>query len=510
MTYRSANRRLILLAFLLFCVGKSVFGQERHYSIRHYDLSIKPDFKTRNVSVVATIEVDNPPDTLTFGLNDRYDSVNVSSESSPRIIERSDGWIRIALQKPSAHASIVFRLDGVLGKSNDENREVISDSSLFLLWSDRFYPIDFDHWATVRIELTLPTGFQAIAPGKVTEVDCSGATTVYVFETATPTLMFSVFADSRWIRTEREINGIHMQTLLYPAVQKYSNLIFQTSAEVLKFYSDTFCPYPFDQFSFVTLDHTYARRAFPGFVGYSPAYLEKELKTTGHDAHETALLWWDYTTKGSGPGSFQWTEGFGDYAEILYDEAYHKPIPAIFQRFRAEYLALPAEQDVPYRDLRGNTPQKVVHGKYPWLMHLVRYVVGDSAFNRAMKLVFRRFAFRTFSMDEFISTLENRSGQTLRWWRTEWLERKGVPEIAFKSEIQKSRSRYLVTCVIEQQKNIYHLPLEIGIESTDGLQIEKLTSNERRMTFTFESKKQPTKIVLDPHGWVLIKQVPLR
>ena len=504
---KSVNIRFLSLLLLLMGAASVSRGGDESYRIRHYDLEIKPDFGAKTISLTATIEIDNPglEDTLVFGLNDRYDSVSVASESSPRILKHADGWLTIQLMKPTIHTTLVFRLNGMLGKSDDENREIVADSSLFLLWSDRFYPIDFGQWATVRTELILPSGFQAIAPGRLTETERAGSSVTYVFETTKPTVCFSVFADTRWIKEERDIGGLHMQTLLYPDMQTFSDQIFRTSSGILKFYSELYCSYPFDQFSFVTISGISARRAFPGFVGYAPAYLEKELTSTGHDAHETALLWWTYTLRGSGPGSFQWTEGFGDYAEILYDEAHHRPIPANFRRFREKYLALPADQDVLYADLRGNTPQEIVHGKYPWLMHLVRFAVGDSAFRGAMKLVFERFAFRTFSMDEFIATLEEGCGQSLRWWREEWLERKGVPEIIFLPQVGGGPSHYTFTCVFEQTGNVYHLPLEIGIETKAGLRIERVNLSERRMAFTFPSREDPTGSVLDPKGWLLMK-----
>lgn len=504
---KSTATGFVLLGALLSGLIQVGLCENSEYRIQHYDLWIEPDFTMKSVSLTVAVSIENPSlkDSFTFGLNDRYESVIVTSASSASTIERGNGSITVKLTKPSAHLTLVFRLSGTLGKSVDEDREIVSDSSLFLLWSDRFYPIDFDHWATVRTEISLPAAFQVIAPGKTTSVETIGSKVIHVFETARPAVSFSVFADSRWIKTEREINGIRMQTLLHPESQKFSEQIFRTSSEILKFYSETFSPFPFDQFSFVTISGIYARRAFPGFVGYQPRYLEKEFTTTGHDAHETVLLWWGYTTRGDGPGSFQWTEGFGDYGEILYDHAYNKPIPSIFQRFHDEYLALPAEQDVSYSDLRGNTPQKIVHGKYPWLMHLVRYVVGDSAFNRAMKLVFGRFQFRTFSMNEFISTLEEGCGQPLQWWREEWLERKGIPEIAMSSQVQSADSGYSITCTLEQHGSIYHLPLEIGIESREGIRVEKVKLSQRQDTFTFESREQPTRVLLDPNGWVLMK-----
>jgi hypothetical protein len=503
---------LMFLITLSFYSHQPCLGQNASYRIQHIDLRIEPDFISKSVSLAATIEIKNPglESEFTFGLNNHYDSVAVAAGSSATSIRRNEGEITITLSHPSENVKLVFGLKGSLGKSIDENCEIVTDSSLFLLWSDRFYPIDFARWATMKTEIVLPAGFQAIAPGRIANVDKSGSHVVYTFETSTPTVSASVFADARWIKTEREINGIRMRTLLFPESQTFSDQIFRTSSEILKFFSETLCPYPFDEFSFVTIRGMYARRAFPGFVGYEPRYLQKEFTTTGHDAHETSLLWWTYTLHGSGPGSFQWTEGFGDYVEILYDEVYHKPIPKIFQRFRGEYLATPAEQDLLYSDLRGNTPQKFVHGRYPWLLHVVRSVVGDSAFRNALKLVFQRYRYRTFSMNEFISSLEEGCGQSLQWWREEWLGRKGVPTIACDAQVQKHGSRYAVTCTLEQRGSLYHLPLEIGIESSLGLRIEKVILNETRMMFTFESSEEPTRILLDPQGWVLMNVVSMK
>jgi hypothetical protein len=489
-----------------FCFLQTSHSQSPSYRIEHIDLRIQPDFNSKVVSLLATIEIKNPrlESEFTFGLNDRYDSVIVTAGFSATSIKRADGEIAVTLKNPSEDIRLVFKLRGLLGKSIDENCAIVSDSSLFLLWSDRFYPIDFGRWASMKTEIVLPSGFQAVAPGRITNLKKVGSNIVYTFETSRPTVSFSVFADSRWIKTERNMNGIRMQTLLYAESQKFSDQIFSTSSEILKFFSEVLSPYPFDEFSFVTIRGMYARRAFPGFVGYEPRYLEKEFTTTGHDAHETSLLWWTYTLHGAGPGSFQWTEGFGDYAEILFDEAYHKPIPKIFQRFRGEYLATPADQDLLYSDLRGNTPQKFIHGKYPWLLHVVRSVVGDSAFRNALKLVFNRFQYRTFTMNDFVSTLEEGCGQSLQWWREEWLGRKGVPTIAINSETQKRDSHFVVVCTLEQRRGLHHLPLTIGIESSHGLRREKVLLNEKRMMFTFESKEQPTRILLDPDGWVLM------
>lgn len=140
---------------------------------------------------------------------------------------------------------------------------------------------------------------------------------------------------------------------------------------------------------------------------------------------------------------------------------------------------MPSEKDVLYYELTENTPQKIIHGKYPWLMHLIRYQVGYEKFIKALKLIFNKFRFRTFTFEEFIAVIEEGCGQTLQWWREEWLERKGVPEIAFESETQNINNKYIIKCIFKQVDQLYHLPVEIAIESANGKEIKKVDIAEK-------------------------------
>ena len=509
MATRYANCLTQSLFVILLCVAAPSYARMdgQDYSIRRYDMMIEPDFLSKKISLNVTIDISNPSflDTFEFGLSDHYTSVSVFADSSPITFERGEGGIAVKVAHPEAHLTLRFRLAGLPGRSVDENRSVIEDSSLFLLWSDRFYPIDFDRWAPVTIALLLPPGFQAIAPGRLVKTEPRSGKVLHVFEATRPTMAFSVFADSRWQEAESKVNGIRMRTLLYPESVRFKEQIVASSADVLRFYSDALCPYPYDEFSFVEIDSIFARRAFPGFVAYSPRHLEKEFSSTGYDAHETALLWWGYTTRGSGPGSFQWTEGFGDYSEIMYIREKGKPLSRTFQLFRDEYLNTPAASDLIYTDLQGNTPQKLIHGKYPWLMHILRYVIGDRAFARGIHLLFSRYRYKTFAMDEFISTLEEGTGQSLRWWRVEWLERRGVPDILVTCRTAKLDSAYVVKCTLHQRGNIYHFPLEIAIDSQSGEHVETVHLTGEDQTIALKSAAPPTGIRLDPNGWILMR-----
>lgn len=225
---------------------------------------------------------------------------------------------------------------------------------------------------------------------------------------------------------------------------------------------------------------------------------------TGYDAHETSLLWWLYATHGRGPGSFQWTEGLGDYVEVMYAESAGKPLASIFATFRQQYLNMPASQDVTFRNLRGNTPQEIVHGKYPWAMQVLRDAIGDTAFRRGIQRLFSKYRYRAYTMDDFIATFEEASGSSLQWWRVEWLERQGVPEIAMQVTTP-SGSPDQITCRLSYLGEVYHLPLDIGIQTRTGMQVKRVLFQQPEQSFTFHVS-QPTGAVLDPNNRLLLRK----
>jgi hypothetical protein len=476
--------------------------------VQRCELLIRPDLASRRLRLTATLDIANPSlvREFTFLLAAWYDTVEVRSRAGPAVVAREDGMVTVQVKLAAPQEQLVFRLSGVPGQSAGDDRPVLADSSFYLLWSDRFYPVDFDDWTIVSTQVEAPRGFHILAPGRrVLSADRRGVL-VERYTTSQPIRAATVIGDARWIETERVINGRSMRTLLHAASRQHAEQIFRTSADVLDFYASRFGPYAFDAFNFATVEGIFARRAVAGGVIYSPAYLADELRTTGHDAHETALLWWFYTIAGRGPGSYQWTEGFGDYAEMLYDEARRLPIPSDFESYRRGYLRMAGTADEPpITAPRGPLAGNFIHGRLPWVMHLLRFAVGDTAFDRGLRLLFQRWRFRSFTLEEFAATLAEGTGQSLDWWQQEWLQRGGVPELSWRSEVRPDSGGYRVTVSLEQTGQLYHLPIEIGIETASGLRIERVQLNERTGEFQFRSVAEPSRITIDPHRWLLAR-----
>lgn len=496
---RPASR--LALCALLACLAAPAGGVD----LERVELDLRPGFDEGTLALTARLEYSNPrlEREIVLGLSERFDRVAVALHGESIPFEREGGWIALRLEQPTPTVVLEFELAGAAGASDDERRPVLTRDDLFLLWSDRFYPIDFEDWALFRIDLTLPPGFEAIAPGRLVERVGTPAGVRWRFETSHPARNVSVFADRRWRRTAHEVGGRAIETLFHPESAPLAGRVARASADVLAFFEELHGGYPFDGFAFVTLDGIYARRAFPGFVGYSPAYLAREMERTGHDAHETSLLWWGYAFGGRGPGAFQWLEGLGDYVEILYDEARGHPVPAIFERFRAEYLASPREEEPAISELRGSTPQKFVHGKYPWLLHVLRGELGLEALRAGVRRLASDCAARACSLDEVVAALEAGSGRSLERWRRQWLERRGVPEL----EYAVVRAGEGLRLRVVQRGELYDLPLEVALDGPAGrlrvVRVDLLAVREQEVDLG--SAEGAESAVLDPERKLLLR-----
>jgi aminopeptidase N len=501
-----------LFAVMLSLPMGSSAGQQptpaRAPDVEHDDLVLQPDFATRRLRLMATIDIANPSRQVEFSflLADWYDTVSVTSRSGHAVVTRAAGELTIRVPQASANERLVFTLSGFPGTSSGDARPVMADSSLYLLWSDRFYPVDFDDWATVTTTIELPRGFQVLAPGHRVSSTDAGAHHLESFTTSMPIRAASVIADLRWVADERIVHGRRMRTLLYPASTRFADQIDSSSADVLDFYVSRFGPYAFDSFTFATVTGIFARRALAGAVVYEPGYLASEMEVTGHDAHETALLWWFWTIAGRGPGSYQWTEGLGDYAEMMYDDARGLPVPPDFELYRRGYLRTAGtEEELSITAPRGPLRENFVHGRLPWVMHVLRFAVGNTAFDRGVRTLFDRWGWQSFTLDDLVATLSDGTGQSLDWWKTEWLERRGVPELSWSAETHPDSGGYRVTVSVTQTATIYHLPLEIGIESQRELHLERVQMSEGANQYTFWSPTAPTRVLVDPRRWLLAK-----
>ncbi len=278
--------------------------------------------------------------------------------------------------------------------------------------------------------------------------------------------------------------------------------------------------YPWPKYSQIVLGHF----MFGGMENTSATTLEDTMlldtPTETADvadnlvAHELAHQWWgDLVT--CRDWSHAWlNEGFATYFDLLWTE--HARGTAAFRaRIRdtvREHIRSTASRSRPlvynvYRAPFDLFFDGVLYPKGALVLHMLRYVVGDVAFWRGLKLYGTRNAYGIVTTGDFQSAMEEASGQKLGWFFDEWTAKAGYPEFELSSTWDpvtkfvevRVRQVQAVTDLVP----VFRMPVDIQIATRRGARIERVMVDAKENVYRFRCATAPTGITIDPHDWLL-------
>ena len=219
--------------------------------------------------------------------------------------------------------------------------------------------------------------------------------------------------------------------------------------------------------------------------------------------HELAHHWW-----GNSVGPKTWNdiwlnEGFATYSEALYAEAKggkealkYKMQSKFSDNFRGTLYAP--------KDLFGQT----VYDKGAWVLHMLRYEIGDSNFFNSLHKYYDLYKYSNASVEDFKEVCENVSGLNLDKYFDQWVY-KGANNIfcsyTFACDEIENQEECAVNIFQEPQDyNEFHFPLEIEFLFDDNSSVVKKVNIDRiESKFIFYFDKKIETIRLDPDSKLL-------
>jgi aminopeptidase N len=223
-------------------------------------------------------------------------------------------------------------------------------------------------------------------------------------------------------------------------------------------------------------------------------------------AHEIAHAWF-----GDGVTERDWddvwlSEGFATYLTHLFVEHVdgRDGFVAGLRRDRDRIAA--AEKKTPdtpivHRNISdmSRVLNTFVYQKAGWVLHMLRARIGDEAFRASLREYFRRYQNSTASTEDFRRVVEEITGQELRPFFKQWLNRPGIPSISGTWRYRADTKVVEVTLEQVQQAEPFEMPLGIGIQlEGQARKTEIISMSERTHRFEFPSEREPSAVVLDP------------
>jgi hypothetical protein len=370
-----------------------------------------------------------------------------------------------------------------------------------------------DDKAIVDMDLTVPNGLVGVSNGVlIGTVSNPDATKTFRWRSAYPisTYLVSVAISNytTWTDFYTPVTGgpvMPVQHWVYPELEAAARVDLNVTVPAIAWFAGLWGEYPF-------VSEKYGHALFP-FGGamehqtctsYGSGLIRGDHHYDWIVAHELAHQWW-----GDAVGPAEWpeiwlNEGFATYAEALWQEhlggatAYHAYMTSLDTRPFCGTVYNPE----PSCDLFGDT----VYDKGAWILHMLRHVVGDSAFFTGFRNYYVAFKGSVATTGGFRATIEAASGKVLAPFFDSWVYGIGEPAYRFGWLAAATPSGYVTHVRIEQAQGgtPFTMPIDVRVTWPGGTQTFVVQDNAMGQDFALPAvPAPPTLVTFDPDVWIL-------
>ncbi len=505
-------------------------GYRPGIDVTNYDLSIDlPDTGSSiEARAVLTVKRTSRVDTLVLDLLGlRVDSVYVNDVASP--FRRDAATISIPLPSGSGDQLTVAVKYG--GRPAD-GLIIRADAARWTAFADN-WPNRGRHWipsvdhpsdkATVSWTVRAPSDRTVIANGKLV-----GETALPVQPGSRPRTL-TRWRESREIPvylmviavapldhldlggvacSRSEFSCVEQTIYVFPEDRGFLPGPFAESRGIVDWFSTIIGPFPYEKLAHLESSTRFGGMENASAIFYSDKAFRNRTLDVGTVAHETAHQWF-----GDAVTEREWahvwlSEGFATYFAALWTE--HSRGDSAFRAERASMRKTITESDVvaarPVIDSTETDYLKLLNANsYPkgaWVLHMLRRLVGDSAFFGGIADYYAQHRHATAMTDDLRRAVEARAHADLAWFFDQWLTRPGFAVIATSSRYEPKERRVILEIRQGQRFAPFRFPLVVELVEADGavrrttIQIQAAAT--QRIPLSFDLSAAPRSIRLDP------------
>jgi aminopeptidase N len=514
-----------VFAFVL--VALTAFAQERAQQARAridvqmvaLDAQIDPNAGTLSATAKVTfIPLDNTS-SVTFELNNALNLTRVTDVEGRQITASrfgEDMSVRLSMPQvlPKGQpATVVFVYSGKLTGQEESpvfgiKFAAITPDVAYLMYPARWFPVNdytADRFAS-DFKVTVPDGYHVVASGNgVVDPNAPAGMRTERFQFTQASFPGSIAV----VRGEpKTVSADGVTTQLYVRTgAAVSQAYGEEIAKCMVFFTDLFgLPFKKNLVVVETEAGTPNGYAGPGIIFLAPKAMTQPVNMR-LVANEVARQWWG-TLVSPVTRNHMWIEnGLARYSEILYLE-HVNGASALDQEVHDTYVeALTVDQPplIQSARLEDYSPEfwAATASKGAAVLNMLRFIEGDDNFNKTLKALPERYAWKSVSTDQFRKLAEEFAGQSLQGFFVQWIESSGAPEFKMEYTVFRTQKGFRVMGKIAQDLDTFRMPVKLHVE-TEGNPEEKTievvgTSSE----FAMETFGKPKVVSLDPKEQVL-------
>ncbi|HTD22726.1 MAG TPA: M1 family aminopeptidase [Terriglobales bacterium] len=518
-TVRQALRRTYILLGLIFSFVAPVLAAEgarakaQDYLI---DAEIEPQTHQLTARVRVKFLVTGDTNFASFELNNALRITKILDANGKALsVERipQDNVVRVALPNglnKGDSSSITFEYEGKLANADDSPVEglklaYVGEDVTYLLYPGRWFPITnygMDRFTAI-IHITAPAGTIIIGSGLAAAAQpASAKKNVATFSWQKPSFPGTIIAGPFV-----EADSGNVRVFVHPNKKQYAAAYAETAGKELEYFSGMYGVATTPFLRVVELpDDTV------------PAWWAPEIAAiAGHDIQEKtnyrlladtiAHQWWGVSVSPASKDDLWLADGGARYSEMRYvqNSAGQQAFEDATKDMAVGALAYDTVplSSISKLDLFSPQFQALATDKGGMIFHMLRWVIGDAAFDKSMKEFMDDFRGKPASVADLEAIAEKNSGETLTTFFSQWIDGTGAPEFKLKHTISRTDKGFRIVGQISQDLDLFRMPLELKVDTDGQSEMKRIEVTGTQSSFSVETFGQPRRLTLDPNNWVL-------
>ena len=528
---RRQRAAAFLAAGLLLLAGSvRASAQERRNRIRvvAYAIDAEVSPNTQSLSAKATVQfvpLDDNSTAATFELNNALNVsrvVDAAGKQIPASRNQQDFTVRLNFEAPLAKGrpvSVTFYYDGRLSGQEDSPVYGIKFAAIhpdfaFLTYPARWFPVSgytTDRFAA-NVRVTVPMGYTVVASGLDTRT-ASGDKTAYEFKFERPSFPGS-FAVVKGNPVKVQSEGVTTSLYFRGAEAGMAQHYGEETGKEMSYFTGMFGLPPYANLTVIETEEGAPNGyAAPGLLFLNPHGI-------GHEpngrllANEISRQWFEELVSPASRNHLWLTNGLAAYSELLWTEhaAGAGAMESQMHDVMVEALTIDNVPIIQAARLEDYSPElwALTGSKGAAVMNMLRYVMGDDKFFRALKQYAQNFSWKSALTDDFRKIASDVSGQDLGYFFIQWIESSGAPEFKLDYTIYRTQKGFRVMGKIAQDLDTFRMPVVLKIETEGNPEEKKVDVVGTSSEFSVDTFGKPKNVVIDPAEQVLRYSIDVR
>ena len=379
---------------------------------------------------------------------------------------------------------------------------IIDAKGVYLAGSTYWVPWFNDKLISFEMTTTVPKSWSVVSQGKRTVNDFKDDKHVICWNSPEPMEEIYLIA-AEFTEYSESAGATNVMAFLRTPDETLANKYLEATAQYLEMYRKLVGPYPFSKFALVE-NFWETGYGMPSFTLLGEQIIRFPFILNSSYPHELLHNYWGnsvYVDFKTG----NWCEGLTAYmADHLIAE--QRGQGADYRRSTLQKYTdyVKSSNDFPLKEFgsRYNPSSEAIgYGKSLMMWNMLRDMIGAENFVSTFQKFYRDYKFKVASFDDICTSAESVSGEDLKPFFKQWVDRKGAPELSLSDvSITKENNQYKLHFVLNQiqDDDVFNIIVPVAVSFEKSVSIENVVMNQKEQTYEMTFSDEPLLLQVDP------------